>query len=234
MFRLIKQCTIAKDAWNILKTAHEGTQKVKKSKLQILTTQFENLKMKEEESVHDFHMNVLEYANSFESLGEKISDEKLVCKILRSLPQRFDMKVCAIEEAQDIGDMKVDELIGSLQTFELKINERLDKKNKSIAFASNIDEDDVESSIDSDEIFSNAVVMLGRQFNKVLKSMDRRPKSKFDGGKARSSAQGRSYDSNRNTSFQRSPRTDDKPVQNKGVQCHECEGYGHIRTECAT
>jgi len=20
----------------------------------------------------------------------------------------------------------------------------------------------------------------------------------------------------------------------KGVQCHECEGYGHIRTECAT
>jgi len=24
MFRLIKQCTVAKDAWEILKTAHEG------------------------------------------------------------------------------------------------------------------------------------------------------------------------------------------------------------------
>ena len=30
MFRLIKQCTVAKDAWEILKTAHEGTTKVKK------------------------------------------------------------------------------------------------------------------------------------------------------------------------------------------------------------
>jgi len=25
MFRLIKQCIVAKDAWEILKTAHEGT-----------------------------------------------------------------------------------------------------------------------------------------------------------------------------------------------------------------
>jgi hypothetical protein len=40
-----------------------------------------------------------------------MSDEKLVSKILRSLPKKFDMKVCAIEEAQDIGSMKVDELI---------------------------------------------------------------------------------------------------------------------------
>jgi len=42
MFRLIKQCTVAKDAWEILKTAHEGTTKVKSAKLQLLTTKFEN------------------------------------------------------------------------------------------------------------------------------------------------------------------------------------------------
>jgi len=29
-------------------------------------------------------------------------------------------------------------------------------------------------------------------------------------------------------------KTDEKSTQYKGVQCHECEGYGHIRTECAT
>ena len=38
MFRLIKQCTVAKDAWEILKTAHEGTTKVKSVKPQLLTT----------------------------------------------------------------------------------------------------------------------------------------------------------------------------------------------------
>ncbi|MCI55401.1 gag-pol polyprotein, partial [Trifolium medium] len=41
MFRLIKRCDVAKDAWDILQTFNEGTKKVKMSKLQILTTQFE-------------------------------------------------------------------------------------------------------------------------------------------------------------------------------------------------
>jgi len=44
ILRLIKQCTVAKDAWEILKTAHEGT-------TQLLTTKFENLKMLEDESI---------------------------------------------------------------------------------------------------------------------------------------------------------------------------------------
>ncbi|MCI71887.1 hypothetical protein A2U01_0093150, partial [Trifolium medium] len=33
--------------------------------------------MKEEDSIHDLHMNVLELANSFDALGETIPDEKL-------------------------------------------------------------------------------------------------------------------------------------------------------------
>jgi plasmid maintenance system killer protein len=64
--------------------------------------------MKEEETIYDFHMNVLDLANSFDSLGERLSDEKLVRKILRSLSKRFDMKLTAIEEAQDIASMKVE------------------------------------------------------------------------------------------------------------------------------
>ena len=114
MFRLIKQCTVAKDVWEILKTTHEGTSKVESSRLQLLTTKFENLKMMEDENIQDYYLNILDIANSFDSLGEKISDEKLVRKILRSLRKRFDMKVTDVEEAQDISNMKVDELIGSL------------------------------------------------------------------------------------------------------------------------
>jgi len=112
MFRLMKQCIVAKDAWEILKTAHEGTSKVKSARLQLLTTQFENLKMMEDGNIHDYHLNILDIANSFDSLGEKISDEKLVRKILRSLPKIFDMKVTAIEDAHDISSLKVDELAG--------------------------------------------------------------------------------------------------------------------------
>ena len=55
-------------------------------------------------------------------------------KILRSLPKRFDMKVTVIEETQNLSSIKVDELINSLKTFEMSINDKLEKNNKGITF----------------------------------------------------------------------------------------------------
>ncbi|GAU50915.1 hypothetical protein TSUD_411150, partial [Trifolium subterraneum] len=225
MFRLIKRCKIAKEAWDILKTTQEGTAKVKISRLQILTRKFENLKMKEDESVHDFYMNVMDFANSFDDLGEKMSDEKIVRKILRSLTKKFDTKVIAMEEAQDISTMRVDELIGSLQTYESSVNERIERKNKSIALVSNTAEEDEEDEQDSGESFSEAIVMLGRQFNKVMRKVE---KNSWKGAKNNASDIMRSIDA------QKRSKGDEKPTVNKGIQCHECEGYGHIRTECGT
>src|ERR1044072_9485117 len=148
MFRLINTCTVAKEAWDILKTAHEGTSRVTMSRLQMLTTQFETLRMAEEQTIAEFHMQIRHIAKTSFGLGEKMTNENLVRKILRSLPKRFSMKVTTIEEAQDISKMQVDELIGSLQTFELNINERTDKKSKNIAFVSNTEEVDEESEVD--------------------------------------------------------------------------------------
>jgi hypothetical protein len=122
--------------------AHEGTTKVKSAKIQLLTTKFENRKMLEDESIQDYHLNILDIANAFDSLGEKISEEKLVRKILRSLPKRFDMKETAVEEAHDISGMKVDELIGSLQNFELVIDNKTEKKGKSVAHISSTENDE--------------------------------------------------------------------------------------------
>lgn len=64
---------MAKDAWNILRTTHEGTSKVKMSKLQLITTKFEGLKMKDDESIQEFHMNILELANASNALREKMA-----------------------------------------------------------------------------------------------------------------------------------------------------------------
>lgn len=114
VFRLINTCTVAKDACEILKTTHEDTVKVHMLRLQLLTTKLENLRMNDDETIHDFHMRILDIANTSCGLGEKMSKEKLVRKILRSLPKKYDMKVTTIEEAQDINNVKVDEHIGSL------------------------------------------------------------------------------------------------------------------------
>ena len=217
IFRLVHQCELAKEVWDTLKTTHEGTSKVKMSRLQMLTTKFENLRMKEDETIHEFHMNILEIANTSGALGEKMSEEKLVRKILRSLPKRFAMKVTAIEEAQDISNLKVDELIGSLQTFEMGISDNVDKKNKSIALVSNTEDENKE---DEEENISEAIAMLGRYFNKLIKRMD--PKS-------RSNVKNIPSDINRSYDSSRRPKYEEKVNQSKGIQCHGCEGYGHIR-----
>ena len=49
-FHGISHITVAKEAWEILETTYEGTKKVKDTKLQMLTTHFEELKMSEDES----------------------------------------------------------------------------------------------------------------------------------------------------------------------------------------
>ena len=87
------------------------------------------------------------------------------------------MKVTAIEESQDICKMRVDELIGSLETYELGMSDGSEKKVKTIAFMSNTEEKEEENGQDTDEDLANDVTLLGRQFNKLLKRMDVRSKS---------------------------------------------------------
>ena len=65
------------------------------------------------------------------NLREKTEDSKIVRKILRSLPENFCAKVTAIEESKDLDDIKVQELISSLQTYELSLPTQL--KSKSLA-----------------------------------------------------------------------------------------------------
>ena len=53
-FDRISHINIAKEAWQILEATYERTKKVKDTKLQMLTTQFEELKMSEDESFDSF------------------------------------------------------------------------------------------------------------------------------------------------------------------------------------
>ena len=101
-----------------METTYEGTKKVKDTKLQMLITRFEELKMSEDKSFDSFYSKLNEVVIGKFNLGEKMEDSKIVRKILRSLPESFRAKVIAIEESKDLDDIKVQELIGSLQTYE--------------------------------------------------------------------------------------------------------------------
>jgi hypothetical protein len=53
--------------------------------------------MKEDETIGNYFLRVEELVNAMKSLGEKIEEPSLVQKILRSLPDTFNLKVSTIE-----------------------------------------------------------------------------------------------------------------------------------------
>jgi len=114
-FAKISNCESAKEAWQILETTYDGTKLVKSAKHQMLISRFEEIKMLEEETFGEFYSKMSDLRNSMVSLGKPISDVKLIPKILRSLPERFRIKVTTIEESKDLEEMKIEELVGSLQ-----------------------------------------------------------------------------------------------------------------------
>ncbi|KAK0593709.1 hypothetical protein LWI29_018323 [Acer saccharum] len=135
-YKLIQNTQIAKVAWDILQVAHEGTEVVKESKLQVLQTQFELLRMGEDECFNDFEIKLMDIVNQSHQLGDPYSDRRVKQKIMRSLPDRFESKVTAIEENSGYMDMKPSEVIGRLLAYESRkapSNTTPPKKSKGIA-----------------------------------------------------------------------------------------------------
>jgi uncharacterized protein YjaG (DUF416 family) len=96
-----------------------------------LISRFEEIKMFEEETFGEFYSKISNLRNSMVCLGKPVSDVKLIRKILRSLPECFRIKGTTIEESKDLEEMKIEELVGSLQTYELSLPPV--KKPKTIA-----------------------------------------------------------------------------------------------------
>ena len=87
--------------------------------------------MSEDESFDSFYSKLNEVVIGKFNLGEKAEDSKIVRKILRSLLESFRANVIAIEESKDLDDIKVQELISSLQTYKLSLPSQ--RKSKSLA-----------------------------------------------------------------------------------------------------
>jgi hypothetical protein len=87
----------------------------------MLISKFEEIKMLEEETFGEFYSKMSDLRNFMVSLGKPISDVKLIRKILRSLPEHFRIMVTTIEESKDLEEMKIEELVGSLPTYELSL-----------------------------------------------------------------------------------------------------------------
>ena len=75
---------------------------------------FEKIKMEEDESFDEFYAKLKDIVNSAFNPGETIPKPKIVKKVLRSLPERFHVKITVVEESKDIDKIHLKELICNL------------------------------------------------------------------------------------------------------------------------
>ena len=82
-------------------------------------------------------------------------------KILQSLPKSFHAKVTTIEESKDLDEIKIQELIDSLQTYELSLPSQW--KRKSLALKTINERVEAQDSSNEDEV-EKEVANLQRTF----------------------------------------------------------------------
>ncbi|XP_070019749.1 uncharacterized protein [Nicotiana sylvestris] len=132
-YNRVSACDTDKEIWEALQTAHEGTTQVKQSKIDMLAIEYELVKMKDDESIQDMHTRFTSIINELHSLGDVITRNKLIRKILSVLPGSRESKVNSITEAKDLQTLTMDELIGNLKKYEMKRkkdNERRESKKE--------------------------------------------------------------------------------------------------------
>ena len=223
-FKKISSTETAKEAWTILQTTYEGAKAVKDSKLQRLTTSFEEIKIEDDESFDQFYAKLKDIMNSAFNLGETIPEPKIVRKVLRSLPERFHAKITMIEESKDIDKVPLTELVGNLQTYELGLT-RIGKTGKGKSMALKAKSSDTDES--SDDKDSKMKSYITRQFKKFMKN-----------------ANGKGFDKDHRQSSSSQIKSQDKGKKNAkdGGQyiilavpkCFGCQGFGHMKHECPT
>ncbi|TXG65924.1 hypothetical protein EZV62_007199 [Acer yangbiense] len=118
VFTSIMHLETAKSIWDELKSRFEGSERVKSVKLLTLKREFENLKMKDFETVKDYSSKLSHLVNQMRLYGEVVEDYKVVEKMLISLPKKFEAKVAAIEESCDLKKMTISEMVSKLQAQE--------------------------------------------------------------------------------------------------------------------
>ena len=125
--------------------------------------------MSDDESFDEFYAKLNDIVNSAYNLGEIYDQAKIVRKILRFLTKNFKPKVTAITESKDLDSIPIDELVGSLQSYELDLPKT--SKSKSMALKS---VDDVEVGGFDDELSTTEIAYLVKNFRNFLKNNNRK------------------------------------------------------------
>ena len=107
-------------------------------------------------------------------------------KILRSLPSTWDAKSTAIQEAKDLATLPLEQLIGSLMTYEMNLQQKLaefEKKKKVIALKTTTSIDESSGST-SEEGEDDEMPLISRKCKRFMRK--KKPRYRREHYKAKS------------------------------------------------
>ncbi|XP_073064094.1 uncharacterized protein [Primulina eburnea] len=206
----------------------------------MVTSKFESLRMEDKESILEYDSRLRQLSNEAHSLGDLMPNERLVNKVLRSLPERFNVKVCAIEESKDTSKINLDELMSSLRTFEMNLDLQRKDKGNTIALEASTESHDeilqISKEVNESDLGEESISLITKKFGDYLKTMREK---KIIGQTSvlpniTTSAKAQKFTPVKGQFRTRNELQIQSTARNlDSVKCRECSGFGHYANECA-
>lgn len=194
-FNLIQGCTNAREAWDILQTHFEGTDKVKCSRMNFLTTRFENLKMEEHESISYFSSQLCALDQEARTLGKNYKDKKLVKNFLRCLPKRYTAYKAGMSVSLNTDEISFHEVVGMVKAHEMELDGVKNHTEVEVAIA-----ETTSQKPESEDKVIQIICVLQQVLHDVIHGQE-------------------------NISVSSQGHKAGEPCVNIEGQCHECRGY---------
>ncbi|XP_040958004.1 uncharacterized protein [Gossypium hirsutum] len=102
IFTRIMACETPKQAWDKLKEEFQGTERTRQLQLLNLIRDFENLKMKKEETVKQYADRIMVMVNSIRLIGEQFNEARIVEKVLSTLPERSKGELAGSKSTKNV------------------------------------------------------------------------------------------------------------------------------------
>ncbi|XP_016731567.1 uncharacterized protein [Gossypium hirsutum] len=113
-----------KEIWDYLKKEYQGNEKTKNMQVLNLIKEFEMMKMKEIKTIKDCFDKLKGIVNKVRLLGKDSFDDRVMQKILVTLPEKYESKISSLKESKDLSSISLAELVNALQALKQRRNIR--------------------------------------------------------------------------------------------------------------
>lgn len=212
----------AKAMWDILKQEFDGDKQVRSVKLQGLRRDFEYTRMNDNESLSVYIAKLFDLINQMKSYGEDLSNQRIVQKLIISLPKSYDSIAAVIENTKDLDTIDAQDVIAILKGYEQRLDRHgersMEKAFASLKFAPKSNKFDGQPN--------------SNKYHKNFKPKEKQWSNKGDwSNKVGFTVKNEANNTGDKCKFCDRLHYGECWVKNK-VKCHKCNKIGHIARYC--